>query len=74
LAERDAGGVFEDVAEIPEHGEVGVLPEDNDGGGEEEQGAGEEIGGAGEAAAGLGIAGQGSAGHDLDSKIILRQF
>ena len=23
LAERDAGGVFEDVAEVPEHGEVG---------------------------------------------------
>ena len=43
LAERDAGGVFQDVAEVPEHGEMGVLPEDEGGGGEEEKGSGEEV-------------------------------
>ena len=43
LAERDAGCVFEDVAEIPEHGEVGVLPEDEGGGGEEEECPGKEL-------------------------------
>ena len=47
LAERDAGCIFEDVAEIPEHGEVAVLPEDEGGGGEEEKRSGEEIGKSG---------------------------
>ena len=51
LAERDAGCVFEDIAEIPEHGEVGVLPEDEGGGGEEEECSGEEVG------EGAGVAG-----------------
>ena len=36
LAERDALAAVQQVAEVPEDGEAGVLPEDEGGGGEEE--------------------------------------
>ena len=70
LAEGDAGGVFEDVAEIPEHGEVSVLPEHEGGRGEEEKRPGEEI------AEAKGRRGDWGSGLDISWKVkfILRQF
>jgi hypothetical protein len=39
LAEGDPVGAVEDIAEVPENGDVGVLPENDGGGcGEEERG------------------------------------
>lgn len=43
LAERDARTAVENVAHIPEHGQMGVLPEDDCGRGAEQQGSSDPL-------------------------------
>ena len=43
LVERDAEAGVEEVAEVPEGGDAGVLVEGEGGGGEEERGGGEDV-------------------------------